>query len=137
MRGGRRRPSGRGAPGTLAASLGSIILGFEVVVVFCCALAFAGLHIVPPLTAYVGGAILCVFTLIGCATARFGGAGLAIGWVVQLAVVLSGILAPAMFVAGGVFAVLWVGAMVVARPIDRQNRLYAAEVDGASDGESE
>jgi Protein of unknown function (DUF4233) len=45
-------------------------------------------------------------------------AGYPIGWVAQLAGILLGLLTPAMFVVGGMFAALWVVSFVLGKRLD-------------------
>ena len=53
------RPGG-GGPRSVKRSLASIVLGFEVIVVFLGALVAFGLDAAPPAIALGGGALLCV-----------------------------------------------------------------------------
>ena len=53
--------------------------------------------------------------------------GYAFGWVVQAAVILSGIWVPVMFFLGAVFAVLWWVALSQGARIEREREAYARE----------
>jgi hypothetical protein len=47
--------------------------------------------------------------------------GYPVGWVAQLAGVLLGLLTPAMFVVGAMFAALWVVSFVLGKRLDARN----------------
>jgi len=100
-------------------SLGSIVLGFEVIVVFLAALVAFGLRSLPPVTALVGGGVLILVMLATLGLLRFRW-GFAVGWVVELVIVATGFVLPAMFVVGGFFALLWAYCMIQGARIDRE-----------------
>ncbi len=120
---------------TLCAS----VLGFEALVV--------ALAIVPAVTMtdangaaiVVGGLVVVALCLLAAALLRTA-AGYALGSVVQVLVVCGGFVLPAMFVLGGLFAVLWASAILVARRAERVLAAKAAAAraarpaDGPSDG---
>ena len=95
------------------------ILTFEAFVAFFAALVAYGLRLAEPaVIAALGGGIVLVALLAAGLLRR--PVGYLLGWVVQVWVVLSGLLLPAMFVVGGVFAVLWVVGWRVGGRIDRE-----------------
>lgn len=100
-------------------SLASIVLGFEVVVVFLGALVAFGLDAAPPFTALGGGALLCVLFVATIALLRFPWS-YPVGWVLQALVVASGFLVPAMFFVGALFAAMWTYAMITGTRLDSQ-----------------
>lgn len=55
-------------------------------------------------------------------------------WVLQVAVVATGFLVPAMFFLGGVFAALWAGADLLGRKIDRERTAAWAAYDASRAG---
>ena len=57
-----------------------------------------------------------------------------VGWVLQALVVLTGILAPAMFIVGGIFALLWGVAIRLGRQVDQSARGDAADSGPADAG---
>ncbi|GAA1476216.1 hypothetical protein GCM10009623_06620 [Nocardioides aestuarii] len=59
-------------------------------------------------------------------------AGYAAGWVVQVAAVALGLLVPAMFVLGGIFAALWATAYFLGRRIERERAERLAYEAGTS-----
>jgi len=99
---------------TLCAS----VLAFEALVV--------ALAIVPAVTLtdangtaiVVGGLFVVALCVLAAALLRTG-AGYVLGSVVQVLVVCGGVVLPAMFVLGALFAVLWVSAIALARRADR------------------
>nr|WP_255524353.1 DUF4233 domain-containing protein [Clavibacter sp. VKM Ac-2873] len=111
-----RRPR---PPRTTVEILGSIVMGFQVVVVFLASLVAFGLQALPALPALGGGALLVIAMLAVVGTLRTP-LGLRAGWVVQVLVVLTGFVLPAMFAVGGFFLLLWIYAMVQGARIDRE-----------------
>jgi hypothetical protein len=101
-------------------SLGSIVLGFESIVVFLGALVMLGLGALPAPVALIGGIGLCVALLTAAWLLRFPW-GVAVGWVLQAIVVASGFIIVAMFVIGALFTALWTYCMIVGTRIDRTN----------------
>jgi hypothetical protein len=109
-------------PRSLKRALASIVLGFELVVVFLGALVLFGLGSLPPAVALGGGAALCVVMLATIALLRYPFA-YALGWAVQGIIILSGIFNPALFVVGAIFAALWTYCMISGTRIDRQKEI--------------
>lgn len=102
-------------------SLLSIVLVLEALVLFFASLTFFGLKILQPaVPAWValpaGGAAILVF-LATTAVLRYRW-GIAIGWVLQAALVALGILSPFMYLVGGGFALLWIYCFTRGRRID-------------------
>lgn len=106
-------------------SLLSIVLGLEAVLVFFIALTLFGLDVLSPLVAFGGGAVLLVLLLLaGRMVSR--PAGVWLGWVLQLVLILLGLLLPALYVAGAIFVAIWVYCFVVGRRLDRQKAEFLA-----------
>jgi Protein of unknown function (DUF4233) len=108
---------------TLCAS----VLAFEALVV--------ALAIVPAVTLSDANAtavvVLGLLVVIGCLVAAAllrTTAGYVLGTAVQVLVVATGVVLPVMFVLGGLFAVLWASAILVAR---RAERVVAAKAAAA------
>lgn len=115
------RLRGRGGrPRSVRGSLLSIVLGFEIVVVFLGALVAFGLDALEPAVAFIGGGVLLVVMVVTLGIVQFR-AGAVIGTVVQAAIVASGFLVPVMFFIGGTFAAVWVYCLIVGTGIDRRN----------------
>jgi hypothetical protein len=109
--------------------LGSIVLGFELLVVFLGALVLFGLHSLPAAVALGGGAALIVLTIVAIGLLR-NTAGVVLGWVIQLIVVAAGLLVPAFFIVGAIFTAMWAYCMIAAARIDRHNRAAPAADNG-------
>lgn len=113
-------------------SLGAIVLGFELVVVFLGALVVFGLHALPPAQALGGGAVLIVLMIVAIGLLRYR-VGYWLGWFVQLVVVASGFLVGMLFIVGAIFAAIWAYAMIAGARLDRRKAAYLAVSDQTSD----
>lgn len=102
-------------------SLASIVLGFELVVVFLATLVIFGLSDLPPWVTLGGGALLCLIMVAVLGLLRYEWAYY-LGWAIQVVVVATGVLNPAMFVVGALFAGMWVYCMISGSRIDRQQK---------------
>jgi hypothetical protein len=116
---------------SLTESLLSIVLGLEAVLVFFIALTVFGLHALPPAVAFGGGAALALVLALATRIVRWTW-GVWVGWVLQLVLVLTGILLPALYIVAAVFIGMWVYCFVRARRIDRDN---AAQNSGTAASE--
>lgn len=115
-------PGRPGRPRSVKRSLASIVLGFEVVVVFLAALVFYGLGALPPGVALGGGAVIVAVFIATIAALRFPWAYV-VGWILQAVLLASGLLNPVMFIVGGIFAGMWVYSMVTGTRIDKQKEI--------------
>jgi len=114
----RRRFGARSAgPRSVKRSLASIVLGFEVIVVFLGALVAFGLDAAPPAIALGGGAVLCLLFIATIALLRYPWS-YPVGWLLQALVVASGFLVPAMFFVGALFAAMWTYCMITGARLD-------------------
>jgi len=109
-----RRPRG------IRESLGSIVLGFELIVLFLGTLVAWGLHAGPAAVVISGGAVLVILSAVAILTMRYR-FGATIGFVVQILAVISGIWVHMMFIVGAIFLAIWIYAMYQAGKIERQN----------------
>ncbi len=107
-------------PRGLRETLGTIVLGLEIIVVFLGALVMWGLGIVPAGVAFGGGAALVVLAIAAIGTLR-STVGVVLGWIVQVAIVASGLLMPELYLVGALFVALWAYCMIVGGRIDRRN----------------
>ncbi len=105
--------------------LGSIVLGFELVIVFLGSLVLYGLHALPVALALGGGAALVVLMIVAVGLLR-SPVGIALGWLAQLVVVAAGFLVPAFFIVGVIFTGIWTYCMIVGARIDRTNNAARA-----------
>lgn len=118
-------------------SLLSIVLVLEAIVLFFVALVLFGLKTLSPALAFGGAAGFVVVILLTIAVLRWP-IGVAIGWVIQAALISIGILNPVVYLVGAGFAAFWVWCFVRARQIERRRREYlAAEYRAASPTEGE
>jgi len=120
------------APRGLAQKLGSIILGFEAIVVGLAGLTVFGLKALGPDIApwwgIVGGAVVAIAMLVaaGLMGSR---AGIVMGWILQVIVLLSAILVPAIGLVAIIFGGMWAYAMIVGGRADRAARTAASAAD--------
>ena len=102
--------------------LGSIVLGFELVIVFLGALVLFGLKSLPAAVALGGGGVVVVAMAATIGLLRYRWA-FAIGWILQLVVVAAGFLVPAFFIVGAIFTGMWTYCMIVGARLDRNKQL--------------
>ena len=114
---------------SLTESLLSIVLGLEAVLVFFIALTVYGLHALPPLEAFVGGAALVILLALASRIVRYPW-GVWVGWVLQVALLATGILLPALYIAAALFVAMWIFCFVRARQIEHANRASSVSADG-------
>jgi Protein of unknown function (DUF4233) len=98
-------------------SLLSIVLLLEAILLFFVVLVLFGLRILSPALAFGGGAAFVVVILVTIASLRWP-IGVAIGWVIQLALIALGLLSPIMYLIGAGFAAFWIWCFVRGRQID-------------------
>jgi len=128
------RPAAPGAPRPartrrrrgIRESLLSIVLVMEAVVMFFATLVFFGLHLLPPAQAFLAGAASIVVLALLAGLQRWAWA-VYLGAAAQVGLILLGILSPAMYVVGGVFAAVWLYCFLRSRQIERQHRLAESE----------
>jgi Protein of unknown function (DUF4233) len=101
-------------------TLGSVVLGVEIVVVFLGALALWGLGALPPGLAFGGGGALIVLALVAAGTLR-SVVGLILGSLVQVALIASGLMLTELYIVGVLFAAMWAYCIIVGGRIDRRN----------------
>jgi hypothetical protein len=106
-------------PRSVTASLASIVLATEFLVVVLAALVVFGLKSLPAGLALGGGGALLIVIAIAAATAR-SRIGIVLGWLVQAVLVAAFAVQVAVGVVGVVFAALWVYCMIVGGRIDRR-----------------
>jgi len=113
-----RAPRTRG----IRESVGSIVLGFELIVLFLGALVAWGLHVAPAGIVIGGGVALIVLAIVAIMTLRYR-FGTWIGFAVQILAVLAGIWVHMMFIVGAIFLAIWIYAMYSA---DKAERIRAS-----------
>lgn len=114
---------------TLPEKVGSVVLGFESIVVFLAGLVIFGLGAlpdgVPRWWGVVAGSVMFVVTLAASGTLRWRW-GRILGWVIQVAIALGAILVPSILLITIIFGALYAYAMIggsqVERRLERQRR---------------
>lgn len=119
---------------SLTESLLSIVLGLEAILVFFISLTVFGLHALPPVEAFGGGAVLALLLALGTRLVRYTW-GVWVGWVLQAVLVATGILLPALYIAAAFFLALWIFCFVRARQLE-PGRQVPANPSAATEGES-
>jgi hypothetical protein len=114
---------------SLSETLGSIVLGFEVLVVFLGALVLFGLNALPAAVALGGGAVLILLMIVAIGLLR-SPVGVWLGWAIQLIVVAAGFLVPAFFIVGAIFTAMWAYCMIMGARLDRNNQAARAAETG-------
>lgn len=102
---------------TATESLLSVALLLEAVLVFFVTMTAFGLKALPPVPAFVGGAVLIVLLVVTGRLVRFEW-GIWLGWVLQAVLIGLGILLPLMYFIGAGFAGIWVYCFVKGRQLD-------------------
>ncbi|MBS1673340.1 MAG: DUF4233 domain-containing protein [Actinobacteria bacterium] len=109
----------------LRAKLGAVILAFEAIVVGLAGLTIFGLKALGPDIApwwgIVGGAVVGVAMLVaaGLTGSRI---GIVMGWILQIIVLLSALLVPAILLVAIIFGGMWTYAMIAGGRVDRAAR---------------
>lgn len=100
--------------------LGAAVLSLEAIVVILAipVVVVVGTVPVPPWLGISAGVILAL-ALIMLARYVTRPWAIPVGWVLQALIVLTGFLAPAMFIVGGIFALLWGVAIRLGRQVDQ------------------
>lgn len=106
-------------PRTARESLLSIALGLEAIVVFFLTLTAFGLKALPAPVAFGAGGALLLALVIAAALQRFRWAHW-VGWALQVVLIATGFILPAMFVVGAGFAALWTYCYVMSRRLERR-----------------
>lgn len=75
----------------------------------------------------IGGGVILALALIVLARYVTRPWAVPVGWALQVIVVLTGLLAPAMFIVGGIFALLWGVAIRLGRQVDEAREGGSAE----------
>lgn len=106
------------APGRTTARMAAMMLFLEAFLVLFAILVAFRLSDLPANAVWIGGGGLALACLLACGLVRRP-AGMAIGGVLQVLILLTGIVVPAMWAMGGVFVALWLWLGWVGQKIDR------------------
>ena len=119
------------APRSVRQSLASIVLGFEIIVVFLAALVIWGLAPdgdgpfgLPRWFALIAGGVLILGLVVTIGLLRYRW-GFTLGWVLQALIIASGLVNPAMYFVGALFGGMWWYCMVAGARIDRDRTATA------------
>jgi len=119
-----------------AESLGSIVLGFESVIVFLAGLVAFGLRTIPaPLEQWwgvVAGSVLAVLMILTAGLLRYRW-GIAVGWALQVVLALGAILVPAVLIVALVFGGMWGYATIKGAELDRRRAASNAAASSAAE----
>ena len=114
------QPSRRGR--SAQASLGQVVLGFELIVVGLAALTIFGLGALPAWLALGGGAAVCILMVVTIGLMMKYRWAFILGWAIQALVVLSGFAVTMLFLIGAVFVGIWAFAMTAGAKLDSQKK---------------
>jgi hypothetical protein len=124
-------PAPAPAPRPVRQTLASIVLTFEIVVVFLAALVIWGLAPtendtsgLPPWVALAAGGAVILGLIATIGLLRYPW-GYTVGWVLQAVIIAAGFLNPAMFFVGALFGGMWWYCMVAGARIDRDRTATA------------
>lgn len=99
--------------------LGGAVLGLEAIVVILAipvVIVVGTVPVSPAVAIPVGVALAIGLIVVSRYVTRPW--GVPVGWLLQVPVILSGLLAPAMFIVGGIFVLLWALAIRLGREAD-------------------
>ena len=113
-------------------SLLSITLVLEAIVVFFVALTVYGLELLPAGVALGGGAALILLIVLDARMVRMP-AGVWLGWALQGALILLGLVTPVMWFVGAGFAALGVFCFLKGRQLDGAKAAYLAAPPAPAD----
>lgn len=108
-------------------SLLSIALGLEAIVMFFVMLTAFGLKAVTPAVAFGGGIAFIVALVLVSGLLRHQW-GVWLGWALQVALIATGFLMPAMFFVSAIFVAIWVFCFVKGRQLDRAKAAVLAKL---------
>jgi hypothetical protein len=111
-------------PRSVTESLLSIVLLLDAVLVFFVTLTVFGLKALPAGPAFAGGAVFAVLLLATATVLRYRW-GLWLGWALQVALLATGLLLPAMYVVAALFIAMWVYCYIRGTQIDRDKSSQA------------
>lgn len=121
------------APRSLRQTLASMVLGFEILIVFLAALVIWGLAPtengtwgLPRWVALVAGGALIVLLVLTIGLLRYRW-GYAVGWGLQVLILAAGFFNPAMFFVGALFGGMWWYCMIVGARLDRDRAATNAD----------
>jgi len=116
-------------------AIAASVLIFEAIVVVLAIPVAISLGDVDPLVAGVGGGVVIALCFVAAAMLRTP-AGYVLGWVVQVVLVASGFVVTAMFIVGGLFAILWIVGLRVGQRGEELRAERWADVGSPAPGDN-
>jgi hypothetical protein len=107
-------------------SLLTVVLILEALVVFFLTMTAFGLKVVEPAVAFGGGAVLVALLVLATRVLRYP-RGVWLGWVLQVALLATGLVLPAMFFIAAGFAAIWTYCLVKGGQLDVARSAYLSE----------
>lgn len=105
---------------TATESLLSIVLGLEAALMFFVTVTAVGLKALDTVWAVGGGTLLFVLFIVAAWLVRYP-YGVWLGWLLQAALIATGMVMTLMYFIGAGFAALWVYCFITALRLDRRN----------------
>lgn len=100
-------------------SLGQIVLGFELIVVFLAALVLSGLQLVSLLNVVLGASVVLALMILAIIFMRYS-FSFVLGWISQILIIATGFVLPMLFIVGIIFTALWAFAMIMGSRLESQ-----------------
>jgi len=120
-----RSPRGRRGR-SVTEMLLSIVLVLEAILVFFVTLTVYGLKVLEPVPAFSLGAVVLVALMATTQLLRFPW-GIWVGWALQVVLLASGLLLPAMYIVAAVFVAMWVYCFIRGGQIDQKKSQFYPE----------
>jgi len=120
-----RSPRGRRGR-SVTEMLLSIVLVLEAILVFFVTLTVYGLKVLEPALAFSLGAGVLVALMVTTQLLRFPW-GIWVGWALQVVLLASGLLLPAMYIVAAVFVAMWVYCFIRGGQIDQKKSEFYPE----------
>ena len=120
-----RSPRGRRGR-SVTEMLLSIVLVLEAILVFFVTLTVYGLKVLEPALAFSLGAGVLVALMVTTQLLRFPW-GIWVGWALQVVLLASGLLLPAMYIVAAVFVAMWVYCFIRGGQIDQKKSQFYPE----------
>ncbi|MET0990260.1 MAG: DUF4233 domain-containing protein [Glaciihabitans sp.] len=112
------RPSRPRRQRSVTEMLLSIVLVLDAVLIFFVTLTVFGLRALPAGPAFAGGAVFALLLLATATVLRYRW-GIWLGWALQVALLATGLLLPAMYAVAALFIAMWVYCFIRGSQIDR------------------
>lgn len=119
------------------ATLASIVLGFEVIVVFLAGLTIFGLKLVSPsYLGLIGAGLAIILIIIAISLLRRNSFGIMLGHILHVAYFMPSLLLPPIAIIATIFLGLWIFAIYKGNEIDRLRRVHIAQLQASESTEN-